>query len=158
MTQTKSAAILAGMKAAIAAKKRARRHPKAMAREHIIFIARCIINADKEPTYGLHRKKQMPFFRMLKKEIFGDAALNDDGIASLVSLTQQVFGETERELKLTGFWESIPARNKLKADIQKTLLQPEFAKLPDLVKNRAHIISRIMEIAEKNNDTILYAP
>jgi hypothetical protein len=25
------------------------------------------------------------------------------------------------------------------------------------VKNRAHIISRIMEIAEKNNDTILYA-
>jgi len=25
------------------------------------------------------------------------------------------------------------------------------------VKNRAHIISRIMEIAEKNNDIILYA-
>ena len=65
--------------------------------------------------------------------------------------------QVERELKLTGFWESIPARNKLKADIQKTLLQPEFSKLPGLVKNRAHIISRIMEIAEKNNDTILYA-
>ena len=63
----------------------------------------------------------------------------------------------ERELKLTGFWESIPARNKLKADIQKTLLQPEFAKLPGIVQNRAHIISRVMEIAEKNNDTILYA-
>jgi type I restriction enzyme R subunit len=63
----------------------------------------------------------------------------------------------ERELKLTGFWESIPARNKLKADLQKILLAPEFVKLPDLIKNRAHIISRIMEIAEKNNDTILYA-
>jgi type I restriction enzyme M protein len=34
---------------------------------------------------------------------------------------------------------------------------PAFSKLPGLVKNRAHIISRIMEIAEKNNDTILYA-
>jgi type I restriction enzyme R subunit len=116
-----------------------------------------ILNADKEPTYGLHRKKQMPFFRMLKKEVFGDAALDDDSVAILVQLTQQLFGDVERELKLTGFWESIPARNKLKADIQKNLLQPEFSKLPGLVKNRAQIISRVMEIAEKNTDAILYA-
>jgi len=99
----------------------------------------------------------MPIFRMLKKELFGDVALDEDAISSLVSLTQQLFNEVERELKLTGFWESIPARNKLKADIQKTLLQPEFSKLPGLVKNRAHIISRVMEIAEKNNDTTLHA-
>jgi type I restriction enzyme, R subunit len=94
---------------------------------------------------------------MLKKEVFGEALLDEDGISSLVALTQQLFGEIERELNLTGFWESIPARNKLRADIQKTLLQREFSKLPGLVKNRAQIISRIMEIAEKNNDTILYA-
>jgi type I restriction enzyme R subunit len=31
-----------------------------------------IINAGKEPTYGLHRKKQMPLFRMFKREIFGE--------------------------------------------------------------------------------------
>ena len=105
----------------------------------------------------MHRKKQMPIFRMLKKEVFGDGALDEDAISTLVSLTQQLFNEVERELKLTGFWESIPARNKLRADIQKVLLQAEFAKLPGLVKNRAHIISRVMEIAEKNNDTILYA-
>jgi type I restriction enzyme R subunit len=117
-----------------------------------------IANAGKEPTYGLHRKKQMPFFRMLKKEVFADAEVDDDGISLLVTLTQQLFLEVERELKLTGFWESIPARNKLKADIQKTLLQPQFAKLPGLVANRAHIISRVMEIAEKNHDAILYAP
>jgi type I restriction enzyme R subunit len=126
--------------------------------EELEKLRQRIINADKEPTFGLHRKKQMPFFRMLKKEIFGDTKLDDDSISSLVSLTQQVFDDVERELKLAGFWESIPARNKLKADIQKTLLQPEFSKLPELVKNRAHIISRIMEIAEKNHDTILYAP
>jgi type I restriction enzyme R subunit len=117
-----------------------------------------IINADKEPTYGLHRKKQMPFFRVLKKEVFADAEVDEDGISLLVALTQQIFSEVDRELKLTGFWESFPARNKLKADIQKTLIQTEFSKLPGLVKNRAHIISRIMEVAEKNHDTILYAP
>ena len=116
-----------------------------------------IINAGKEPTYGLHRKKQMPIFRIMKKETFGDGELDEDAVASLVALTQQLFGEIERELKLTGFWESIPARNKLKADLQRTLLQPNFSRLPGVVQNRAHIISRLMEVAEKNHDTILYA-
>jgi type I restriction enzyme R subunit len=135
-----------------------------------------IIHAGQEPTYGLHRKKQMPLFRMFAREIFGeektatasgplgfaDAQMpygqdQEDRISQLVDLTQKAFLAVERELKLTGFWESIPARNKLKADLQNILLAPEFKKLPGLVANRAHIISRIMEIAEKNNDIILYA-
>ena len=81
----------------------------------------------------------------------------EDNIGHLVDLTQKVFLSVERELRLTGFWESIPARNKLKAEIQTVLLAPEFSLLPGLRQKRAHIISRIMEIAEKNNDTILYA-
>jgi type I restriction enzyme R subunit len=116
-----------------------------------------IKSASKEPTYGLHRKKQMPFFRSFKREVFGEKALDEDEISVLVDLTQQVFLVVERELKLAGFWESIPARNKLKADIQATLLQPAYTKLPNLLQNRAQIISRVMEIAEKNNDVILYA-
>jgi len=116
-----------------------------------------ILSASKEPTYGLHRKKQMPFFRMLRREIFGEAELDEDQVAKLVDLTQQLFNIVECELKLIGFWESIPARNRLKAELQKTLLQPEFKKLPEVVQKRARLISRIMEIADKNNDTILYA-
>jgi type I restriction enzyme R subunit len=135
-----------------------------------------IINARKEPTYGLHRKKQMPLFRMFERELFSDGGKakdstpsmiaetsasygisSEDRISHLVDLTQKTFLVVERELKLTGFWESIPARNKLKAELQKKLLSQEFANLPGLVQNRAHIISRIMEIAEKNNDIILYA-
>ncbi len=91
---------------------------------------------------------------MLKKEIFGDTELEEDGISSLVSLTQQVFIELERELKLAGFWESILARNKLRADIQKTLLQREFSKLPGLVQNRARIIGRVMEIGGSAVDSM----
>jgi type I restriction enzyme R subunit len=133
-----------------------------------------IINARKEPTYGLHRKKEIPFFRMFRRELFGNdergtapsaqgeaapphAMSEEEQISHLVNLTRQVSTVVERELKLTGFWESTAARNKLKADIQKTLLAPEFAGLPNIVKNRAQIISRTMEIAEKNNDIILYA-
>ena len=144
--------------------------------EELEKLRQRIINARKEPTYGLHRKKQMPLFRMFRREIFGEGDIfplksspgiadpqtpygmtEDDRISHLVDLTQKAFLVVERELKLIGFWESIPARNKLKADLQKILLAPEFAKFSDLIKNRAHIITRIMEIAEKNNDTIMYA-
>ena len=133
-----------------------------------------IINASNEPTYGMHRKKQMPFFRMFQRDLIGaDKATvgqsqvaeqhavygidDEDRISYLVDLTQQITLVVERELKLAGFWESIPARNKLKAESQKTLLASKFAKMPDLIKNRAHIISRVMEISEKNNDIILFA-
>ena len=141
--------------------------------EELEKLRKRIVNAGKEPTYGLHRKKQMPLFRMLRREIFGEEPAEgslstaetgatfgmkeEEKISNLVALTQDLYGEIERELKLTGFWESIPARNKLVADLQKVLLQPDFSKLPGIVKNRKHIISRLMEIAEKNHDTILYA-
>lgn len=142
--------------------------------EELEKLRQRIVSASQEPTYGLSKKKQMPFFRMLRKEIFGDAPAVDghavtdvpapalgwteeSQISALVMLTQHVYTEIEKELRLTGFWESIPARNKLVADLQKTLLQPEFIGLPNLVANRKHIISRMMEIAEKNNDLIQYA-
>lgn len=125
--------------------------------EELEKLRQRIINAGNEPTYGLHRKKQMPFYRSLKRESFGDKELDEDEISLLVGLTQQISLVIERELKLAGFWESIPARNKLKAEIQNALLQPDFAAIPDLLPNRPHIISRVMEIAEKNNDIILYA-
>ena len=117
-----------------------------------------IINASKEPTFGLNRKKQMPFFRSMRREVYGESKLDEDAIALLVSLTQKLFLVIDRELRLTGFWESLPARNKLKAEIQKVLLDPEFKALhPILIRNRNQIISRIMEIAQKNNDIILFA-
>ena len=125
--------------------------------EELEKLRQRIANANKEPTYGLHRKKQMPFFRSLKHELFGENELGEDEISVLVDLTQQVYLAVERELKLVGFWESTPARNKLKAEIQKTLLQTSFVALPRLAEKRTQIISRMMEIAEKKNDIILYA-
>lgn len=116
-----------------------------------------IISASNEPTYGLHRKKQMPFFRCFRRELFGEEEMSEDEISVLVNLTQEVFLSIERELELIGFWESIPARNKLKAEIQTMLLRPAFATIPNLVQKRREVISRLMEIAERNTDIILYA-
>ena len=94
---------------------------------------------------------------MAEKPLTYTDGLSENQIGQLVDLTQQVYLIVERELNLTGFWESIPARNKLKAEIQKVLLSPTFSRLPNVVRNWAHIISRIMEIAKNKNDTILYA-
>lgn len=125
--------------------------------EELEKLRQRIIEADNEPTYGLHKKKQMPFFRMFKTEIFGEDAMNEEQIGQIVALTQEIYLAVERELKLTSFWGSVPARNRLKAEIQQILVSPIFMALPKVVANRAHIISRAMEIAEKNNDRILYA-
>jgi type I restriction enzyme R subunit len=113
--------------------------------------------AESEPTYGLHRKKQMPFFRILRKELFGDAALNEDQISILVALTKDLYELIEREIALTGFWNSAPARNKLQGEIQNMLLSPDYGGLPDIVNKRKEIISRLMEFTETKSDTILYA-
>ncbi|MCW5602267.1 hypothetical protein [Nitrosomonas sp.] len=123
-----------------------------------------IIRTQSKPTYGLHKKKQMPFFRMLRAELgalweqqpdyYGKP---DDRIALLVYLTLQIYLAVERELKLTNFWESAPACNRLKAEIQQILLSETFHTLPNLIAKRNQIISRVMEIAEMNHDRILYA-
>jgi len=132
--------------------------------EELEKLRQRIKDAENEPTYGLHKKKQMPFFRMFQRELNLMAepgpvweGQEEERVSLLVNLTQQVFLAVERELRLTGFWESIPARNKLKAEIQQILTSPDFIKVPGVFANRAQIISRVMELAEKNNDRILYA-
>lgn len=110
-----------------------------------------IRNREKEETYGLDRKKQMPFFRIFKAELFDNRDLSEDEIARNVNLTQHIFNLVATEIKLTGFWDSTPAQLKLKAELQKMLLSPEFKDLPNIIVKRNEIISRIMELAKTNH-------
>ncbi|MBO7942932.1 hypothetical protein JTP77_044540, partial [Streptomyces sp. S9] len=66
--------------------------------EELEKLRQRIKDAGKEPTYGLHRKKQMPFFRLFQTELGGVmnqhpdyAGKPDERIAVLVDLTQQVY-------------------------------------------------------------------
>jgi type I restriction enzyme, R subunit len=117
-------------------------------------------NIPKSPG-DLHRKKHMPFFRIFSKEIYGKTHGEDSFTTqeedNLVELAKEIVDLIHREIHLTGFWQSIPARNRLKAEIQQVLLSERFNKLPNIIKNRSHIISRVMELAEANNDVILFA-
>jgi type I restriction enzyme R subunit len=126
-------------------------------KEKLEALRREIQRAEKaENTYGLHRRKQMPFFRIFRKEFFGNRDLSEDQIAVLVDLTKDITAMLGMELQLKGFWENIPARNKLRASMQEIVLSLPFAKLPDVVKRRGEIVSRVLETAEKNNDAIVF--
>ncbi|WP_300021746.1 type I restriction endonuclease subunit R [uncultured Maribacter sp.] len=114
-----------------------------------------IRNREKEETYGLDRKKQMPFFRIFKAELFDNRDLTEDEIARNVNLTQHIFNLVANEIRLTGFWDSTPAQLKLKAELQRMLLSPEFKDLPNIITKRNEIISRIMELAKTNHFKII---
>lgn len=123
--------------------------------EKLEELRKNIMKIEKEPTYGLHRKKQMPFFRIFKKEIFDNKELTEEQISKLVNLTQNIYLIIERELKLTDFWDNIPARNRLKGELVGILLSEEYKNLPNIIRKRNAIVSRMMEVAKNNNDIIL---
>jgi type I restriction enzyme, R subunit len=114
-----------------------------------------IKNREKEETYGLDRKKQMPFFNLFKAELFENRILTEDEIAQNVNLTQQIFHLLATEIKLTGFWDSIPSQSLLKAKIQELILSPNLHSIPKIVLKRNELISRIMELAKTNHYKII---
>jgi len=120
-----------------------------------------IMDKEKEPTYGLHRKKQMPFFRIFKKEFFGDKGeLCDDEISILVGVTKEVSDKVRLEIGSVGFWRNVPAQAKLKGEIVDILLSEDQGLtkiIPGIFGKRNEIASRIMELAKSNHDIILYA-
>lgn len=120
-----------------------------------------IMNKEKEPTYGLHRKKQMPLFRIFKKEFYNEKhELTEDEVSLLVALTQEVFEKVKLEIGSIGFWRNVPAQNKLRGEIVDILLSEEQGltkTIPDIFRRRNEIASRVMELSKTNHDIILYA-
>ena len=116
-----------------------------------------IKNKDQENTYGLHKKKQMPFFRIIKTKLFDKKKLTEDEISKLVNLTQLITNIISKELTAPNFWNNPTAISRMRGEIQGLLISSEYNSLPHIFKKRNEIISRIVEIAESNNDIILYA-
>lgn len=129
----------------------------ALIRQKLEELRQEIIKARNEPTYGLHARKQMPIFRRLKDIFFSQRELSEDQINLLVGLTLTIYELLETELKMIAFWDSPPARTRLKSEIQRILLSRDnWNKLSNLQQNYNAVISKILEWAESNNDTIIH--
>jgi type I restriction enzyme R subunit len=127
-----------------------------MIKELLEELRKCIKEKEKEHTYGLDRKKQMPIFRMARSEFFQKEELTEDEIALNVDFTQNHFNLIERELHTIGFWKSIPAQNRLRGELQKLMLSPKYIKaIPNVRIKYKELITRLMEWARKNNNRIV---
>jgi type I restriction enzyme R subunit len=122
--------------------------------EELEKLRQKIVAKEKEQAYGLDRKKQMPIFRIFRAELFENRELNEDEIAQNVDLTQNTFNLIEREIRSAGFWNSIPAQNRLKAELQQLFLSERFGAYPNMFAKRQELISRLMEWARANRETI----
>lgn len=110
---------------------------------------------EKEETYGLDRRRQMPIFRIFSAELFDNRQLSEDEIAQNVDLTQNTFIVIEREIRSAGFWNSIPAQNRLRAELQQLFLSPRFNIYPNMIDKWRPLITRLVEWAKANHDTIV---
>nr|WP_297165700.1 HsdR family type I site-specific deoxyribonuclease [uncultured Dysgonomonas sp.] len=109
-----------------------------------------IVNRDQEPTYGLDRRRHMPYFRILKREIFGkEYQLTEDDISKLVGLTKEICEKIELESSATGFWRNPSSLSALKGEILQILLSKEHGlyNIDGGIPKYNAIISRIVEQA-----------
>jgi type I restriction enzyme R subunit len=80
---------------------------------------------EEEETFGFNPKKEMPFFGLLKNEIYGKTPiekLENKDIYFLVSLTKDATEIIKRETKLVDFWENYTKQKRLRSFIISRLL------------------------------------
>jgi len=113
-----------------------------------------LIALERQETHGLDRKRQMPIFRMLQVELFGELELTEAQIAQLVNLTQLLFLTIQREVRQAGFWSAPLKQKRLQGELQKILLGPEYFGLGPMMGRYAAILARLMEWARRNDKII----
>lgn len=105
----------------------------------------------EEKTYLGLDKKHKPFIDSLSKNIYNKLEnLNEKEQGVIITLTKNITEIIERETSMQDFWESKPAQNRLKKELQEILLSKEFFDKGNIKNNYKVIIREIMEIAEAN--------
>jgi len=102
-----------------------------------------------EENFGLDPKKEMPFFGILKREIYGkipNDKLSNEDIDFLVSLTKEIVKIIEEGTSLIDFWESYPKQKKVRSYIIRCLLEGS-RKRKILFEKRNEITQRLIELA-----------
>jgi len=81
---------------------------------------------ESERNFGLNPKKEMPFFGVLKKEIYGTKPIekmSDEEIGFLVNLTKDVVGIIEKEVNVVDFWENYTKQKRLESYLVSHILK-----------------------------------
>ena len=113
-----------------------------------------LVAVEQQETHGLDRKRQMPVFRTLKAELFGDSVPDEAQIGQLVNLTQLLFLAIQTEIRQAGFWSAPPKQKRLQGELQKILLGPDYFNLGTMLERYSSVLARVMEWSRRNDKLI----
>jgi type I restriction enzyme R subunit len=104
----------------------------------------------RENTYGYEPEHEMPFFALMKKELFGDrdfSDLGEDNFNALKDLTNDVLERLKRDTTTVNFWNNTSLQNELRTFIINQLIAPEVRRrVPEVFAKRKEIAQRILEL------------
>ena len=104
----------------------------------------------REKTYGYEPEHEMPFFALLKKELYGDkefSDLSEDDFNALKDLTDDVLARFKTDASTTNFWNNASLQDTLRTFIITKLIGPEIKqRVPDVFKRRKEIAQRLLEL------------
>ena len=106
----------------------------------------------KENTYGYDAVKEMPFFSLLRKEIFGDKTFEDltgDEFDALKVLTDDCLSQLKTETAKVDFWEQPMQIRQMRTYIRNLLIDME-AVAPDIHKKLNDIGQKIVDLGKEH--------
>jgi type I restriction enzyme R subunit len=102
-----------------------------------------------EESFGLDRKKELPFLGLLKKEIYGIqdlSELNEEQKDLLVQTTKDILERIKTDIAMVDFWNNVPAQRRLKGYIASHLLTV-FKSNEAMFNKRIILSQKITELA-----------
>lgn len=102
-----------------------------------------------ENNFGFQPETEMPFFGLLKRDVFGATNISElpqDKLNLLVQVTKDVLELVRRETGRVDFWNNITAQKKLKSFIISHLLTV-FRQDKELFEKRKVIAQKLVELA-----------
>lgn len=102
-----------------------------------------------EESYGLDRKKELPFLGLLKREVYGVTDLSElsqEQKDLLVQTTKDIIERIKADTAMVDFWNNVPAQRRLKAYIASHLLT-HFRTNETMFNKRIILSQKIAELA-----------
>lgn len=117
------------------------------------FIKTDLFNArNAENTYGYQAVKEMPFFSLLRKEVFGDRKFEDltqVEFNALKSLTDDCLSRLKTDTAKRDFWDHDMQIRQTRAEIRSKLLDMEVT-TPSIGSKINDIVQKIIELGREH--------
>ena len=114
------------------------------------FREEIIEGRQREKTYGYDPEHEMPFFALLKQELYGDkdfSDLSEEEFNALKDLTNDVLERFKTDTEAVNFWNNDSMQDTLRTFIITKLIAPEVKRrVPNVFKKRKEIAQRLLEL------------